>query len=68
MHEIEVKIVETPVYQLFLAAEFDFVILMESVPEFGDDEQFFSFYEAVFDCSCYALAGFDFVSVVLDVS
>lgn len=34
MHDIEVKIVETPVFQLFLAAKFDFVALVESIPEF----------------------------------
>jgi hypothetical protein len=37
---------------------------VERVPEFADDEEFFTLDEAVLDGAGYALACFDFIAVI----
>ena len=68
VHNVQVEIVQTPVGELFLADGSHAIVVVEGVPEFGDNEEVGSFDEAVFDCARDALAGFDFVAVVCVVS
>lgn len=67
MHNVEVEVVDSPVCELFADDGLDSGAVVEGVPEFGDEEEFFAFYEAVFDCSGDALAGFFFVAVICGV-
>lgn len=64
MHDVEVEVIEAPVFELFFADGFDAGAVVERVPEFGDEEEVGAFDEAVFDGTGDALAGFDFVAVV----
>jgi hypothetical protein len=64
VHDVQVEVVDAPVGQLLAADWLDFVAFVEAVPEFGDDEEFFTLDEAIFDGASYALSAFDFVAVV----
>lgn len=62
--DVEVEIVDTPVLELLLADRRDAVVVVEGVPELGDEEQVGAFDESILDGPGYSLAGFDFVAVV----
>jgi len=64
MHNVEVEVVYAPVCELFLADWCHLVVVVEGIPEFGDEEEVAAFYEAVFDGAGNALAAFRFVAVV----
>ena len=64
VHDVQVEVVDAPVGELLAADWLDFVAFVEAVPEFGDDEEFFTLDEAIFDGAGYALSAFDFVAVV----
>jgi len=64
VHDVEVEVVDGPVLELFLADGCDARVVVEGVPELGDEEEVGAFDEAVFDGAGDALAGFDFVAVV----
>ena len=64
VHDVEVKVVDAPVFELFFADGLYFVAVVEGVPQLGDEEEVFSLYDTVFDGAGDALAGFDFVAVV----
>lgn len=60
----EIEIVDAPVCELLFADWLYFVAVVEGVPELADDEEVFAFDEAIFDCSCYAFAGFFLIAVI----
>ena len=64
MNDEEVEVVDAPVGELFLADGFDVGLVVEGVPEFGDDEEVGAFAEAVLEGAGDALAAFGFVAVV----
>lgn len=64
MHDEEVEVVDSPVAQLLFADRFDVGVVVEGVPEFGDDEEVGAFAEAVLEGAGDALAAFGFVAVV----
>lgn len=68
MDDVEVEVVEAPVFQLFSADGLNFVAVVEGVPEFGDKEKVLALYDAFFDRAGNTLAGFDFVAVVWKIS
>ncbi len=64
MDNVEVKIIDSPVCELFAADGLDFVAFVKGVPELGDEEEFFAGHKAIFDCAGDAFASFFFVAVV----
>lgn len=44
MDNIEVEIINAPVLELFLANRLHAVVVVEGVPEFGDEEEVGAFY------------------------
>lgn len=64
VYDVQVKVVDAPVFELLAADGLDFVAFVEGVPEFGDEEEVLAFDEAIFDCASYAFAGFFLVSVI----
>ena len=67
MHDVEIEVVDAPVLELFFADGLHAWAVVEGVPEFGDEEEVGAFDEAVFDGAGDALAGFDFVAVILRI-
>lgn len=59
------KVVQSEVLQLLSAYRLNTLLLMESIPQLGDNEKIISFDEAVFDCSGNTLASFYFISIIL---
>lgn len=64
VHDVEVEIVDAPVCELLLGDGGYARAVVEGVPELGDEEEVGALYEAVFDGSRDALAGFFFIAVV----
>lgn len=64
MYDEEVEVVDAPVGELLFADRFDVGLVVEGVPELGDDEEVGAFAEAVFEGAGDALAAFGFVAVV----
>jgi hypothetical protein len=62
--DVEVEVVKAPVCELLPADGLHFVSFVEGVPELGDDEQIFSLYETILDCSSNAFASFFLVAVI----
>ena len=62
--DVEVEVGDAPVLELFLADGLDDGVVVVGVPEFGDEEEIFSFNYAFFNGAGDALAAFDFVAVV----
>ena len=62
--DVEVEVVDAPVLELLFADWLDAVVVVVSVPEFGDEEEVGAFDYAFFDGAGDALAGFLFVAVV----
>ena len=64
MHDVEVEVVDAPVFELFAADRLDDGVVVVGVPEFGDEEEVGALHDSFFDGAGDALAGFDFVAVV----
>ena len=64
MDDVEVEVVDAPVLELLFANGLDAVVVVISVPEFGDEEEVGAFDYAFFNGAGDALAGFFFVAVV----
>jgi hypothetical protein len=64
MHNVQVEVVDAPVGQLLPADGPDALLVVEGVPEFGDEEQVGALYEAFVDGAFDTLAGFFLVAVV----
>lgn len=62
--EEEVEVVDLPVGELLAADGLDVLLVVEGLPELGDDEELFALYEAVLDGAGDALAALLLVSVV----
>nr|POE59280.1 hypothetical protein CFP56_24549 [Quercus suber] len=60
----EVEIVDAPVGELFLGDGLDAFLVVEAVPELGDDEEVLTLDEAFVDGALDALAGLDLVAVI----
>ena len=61
---VEVKVVDAPILKLLFADGLDAVMVVERVPELGDEEEVGTLDYAFFDGASDALAAFLFVSVV----
>lgn len=64
MDDVEIEVVDTPVFELLFADGLDTVVVVEGVPKLGDEEEVGAFDYAFFDGAGDALAGFLFVAVV----
>ncbi len=64
VHDVQVEVVDAPVLQLLFADGRYAVVVVEGVPEFGNEEEVAALDETVFYGAGDALAGFDFVAVV----
>ena len=64
VHDVEVEVIDAPVLELLFADWRDAVVVVEGVPQLGDEEKVGALDEPVFDCPCYSLARFDFVAIV----
>ena len=64
MHNIEVKIIDLPIFELFLADWFNAVMVMEGIPQFRYQEKVRAFNEAVFDGACYAFAALSLIAII----
>jgi len=64
VNNVEVKVVDSVVLELLLADGLDTLLVVERVPEFGDDEEFFTLDKAVLDGAGETLTGFLLVAVV----
>ena len=62
--DVQVKVIDAPVFELFLADGLNFVAVVEGIPEFGDKEEIFALDQAFFDGAGNTLAGFYFIAVV----
>lgn len=64
MHDIQIKVVNPPVFQLLLANGFDPFLVVERVPQLGYEEEIFTLDETLFQGSGNALTGFFLVSII----
>ena len=62
--DVEIEIVDAPVLELFLADGLDAVVIVEGVPEFGDEEEVGAFDYTFFDGASDPLAAFGFIAIV----
>jgi hypothetical protein len=62
--QVQVKVVNAPVLELLLCDRLDLLVIVEGLPELGDDEELFALYEALLDGAGNTLAGFDFIAVI----
>ena len=61
---VEVEVINAPVLELFFADWLDAIVVVEGVPEFGDEEEVRALDYAFFDGAGNTLAGFLFVAIV----
>ena len=61
---VEVKVINTPILELFLADRLDTIVVVEGIPEFGDKEEVRALDYAFFNGAGNTLAGFLFVAIV----
>ena len=64
MDDVEIEIVNAPILELLFADGLDAIVVVEGVPEFGDEEEVGAFDYAFFDGARDTLARFLFVAVV----
>lgn len=64
VHDEEVKVVDAPISKLLSADWLDVLLVVEGVPELGDEEEVFALDEALFYGTSDALTGFFLVAVV----
>jgi hypothetical protein len=62
--EKEVKVFNVQVLKLLLRNGLDLVGFVESVPQLGNNEEFFTLYEAIFESASDTLANFLLITVV----
>lgn len=65
MHNVEVEVVDAPVLKLFFADGPNALLVMERVPQLGDEEEVGAFDDAFFDGSSHSLPAFGLVAVIL---
>ena len=64
MDDIEIEVVDAPILKLFLADRLHTVVVMEGVPELGDEEEIGALDEAFFYGTGDALTGLLLVTVI----
>lgn len=64
MNKVEVKVIHTPILELFPGDWLNLVVVVERLPELGNNEQFLTLYEAVLDCASNTLTSLNFIAVV----
>lgn len=64
MHNVEIEVVDAPVLELFLANGLHAFLVMERVPQLGDEEEVGAFHNAFFDGPSHSLPGFALVAVI----
>jgi len=64
VHDVEVEVVDAPVLELLFADRLDAIVVVEGIPEFGDEVELFALDEAFFDGTGDSLAAFLLVAVV----
>jgi hypothetical protein len=60
----EIEVVDPPVSELLLGDRLNLVVVVERLPQLGDDEQVFTLYNALLDSTCNTLTGLLLVAVV----
>jgi hypothetical protein len=66
MDQVQVEVVNSPVLELLLGDGLDLLVVVECLPELGDDEEVFALYKALLDGTGNTLASFDFVAVICE--
>ncbi len=64
MHDVQVKVLQTPILQLLSDHRLDTLPVVEGVPELGNDEELFTLDETILDGSSDTLTGLDLISVI----
>jgi len=64
VNDVKVKVVDTPVSELLLADGRNAVLVVEGVPQLGDNEEILTLDKTFVDCALNTLAGLDLVAVV----
>lgn len=64
MHDEEIEVVDPPIGELLFGDRLDVGLVVEGVPEFGDDEEVGAFAETIFEGAGNTLAALGFVAVV----
>lgn len=64
MDDIEVEVVDPPVFELLFADGLNAVVVVEGIPEFGYEEKVGAFDNAFLNGASDALARFLFVAVI----
>jgi hypothetical protein len=65
---VQVEVIDVPVRKLLLDNGLDLFRVMERVPQFADDEEVLTLYEAFLDGARYTLPCFYFIAVVCELS
>lgn len=65
MNNVQVEVVDAPVFELLLADGLDPIAVVKGVPQLGDEEEVFALDEAFLDGAGDTLARLHFVAVVL---
>ena len=68
MDVVQVEVLDVPVRKLLLDNRLDLFRVMEGVPQFADDEEVLTLYEAFFDGARYTLSCFYFIAIVYELS
>jgi hypothetical protein len=64
MDQVEVEVVNAPVLELLLGDGFDLFVVVECLPELGDNKEVFTLYETFLDGAGNTLTGFDFIAII----
>lgn len=56
MNDVEVEVVDAPILELLFADGFDVLVVVEGIPEFGDEKEIFSLHYTFLDGACNTLA------------
>ena len=64
MDDVEVEVVNTPIFELLLADGLDFVMVVEGIPKLGDKEEIFALDYALLDSTGDTLTRLDFIPIV----
>ena len=65
VHDVQVKVVDAPVAELFLADGLDTLAIVERIPQLGHDEEVLALDDAFLNGASYTLAGLDLIAIIL---
>jgi hypothetical protein len=60
----EIEVVNPPVSELLPGDRLNLIVVVERLPQLGDDEEVFTLYNALLDSTCNTLTGLLLVAVV----